>query len=321
MTLYPTCLFVVALLYCGKTGRNKLAQRPRRTSPEIHEVSQGQGTSAKPPYDVLRAQSEKSAKDISTGLDSERAEKARDLGRSSGDGRPPHHEASTRIEHYETEQIKEFCLEKEIRPLTSAEIQAKNEYFDKRYSVKFEPLGEDCYNVKISLKIGSEEFYENSVDFRKKELIGGYNYPSYDKEDRFDKGRMKLSDIKYQTWRVAIAEFGEKQSERATALHIDETSQPGLLSGKDVEESTVYKAVRGEQGLNLPWGQETHTITRDNERFNTAMLTKVGKGNLFLVGNYFSGSAFSEVRIITGLRGRYIASMEYQLMERRSLQE
>jgi hypothetical protein len=217
-------------------------------------------------------------------------------------------------EEYETEQIKAFCTKKEIRPLSQTEIQQKNDYFDQRYNVNFEPHGKDGYKLKISLKRGGESFYDNSVNFARKELAGEYNYPSHDKEDRFDKGRMPLSDIKYQTWRRAIEHFKEQQPERAKELGIDETTRPSLLSGGDVEEASVMKAVYSE--MKLPMGSEIHRIETADERFDTMMATKIGKSNLFLLRNYFPDLAVSHLEIQTGNRSKYVGSTEYHLMSR-----
>lgn len=116
-------------------------------------------------------------------------------------------------------EIERFCQNKHIRLLTKAEIQARNEFFDKHYRVdmrlmedSFSPSYEDpAYEeARVTVEVygsynrdkRSYDYYHlNAIDLKKHVIEGLVN--NIDVQPNSHKP-MRMSDIKYQTLRKAL---------------------------------------------------------------------------------------------------------------------
>ncbi|HTI13470.1 MAG TPA: hypothetical protein VL461_02720 [Dictyobacter sp.] len=218
--------------------------------------------------------------------------------------------------------IRDFYETKNIQPLSEAEKVEKTVRFNERYTEKVTRTGDGRYKVEIALKNGNEYIYTNSVDFNDKDIQGEYNYANLDTEGSIlgnkwkrDPGSMQLSDIKWQTLRLATEEFQEHHPERSQEADIN-TFRPSVISGHDIEERNLYKTLfTNEDGLKLARNQ-TYTFHKGTTEFNKLMKTTQGKSNLFIIGNYFSEQTVDHVTIDTGT-GKYIKKVEYHLVDKK----
>lgn len=209
---------------------------------------------------------------------------------------------------WEGKRIEEYCKEKRILPLRQEEIEQKNRYFAKRYDWDARRQDDGTYQVDISLKGSDAVLYTNFVDVENAALIGKSNYPDSDifKEELGQGKRMRLSDIKYQTWRLALEQY--QQDHPQEHLEIG-AMRPRCYIGKDIMESNIRSTAAT---FSFDSSHTCH-IHRGTPEYETVVLTTLGKSYLYLTRQYFSDQSINHVTIQKAPQAYQVHRMLWQL--------